>query len=80
MCLHSLRYTADTFVNTSAGVNVVNMALKMGHKAIEVENVYTHATEEALSSVATPSQIVLDNYKQKSINTDKIEDEELNCT
>lgn len=63
LCLHSLRHTADTIANTSAGANVVNTALKMGHKAINVENIYTHATEEALSSVATPSQMVLDNYK-----------------
>ena len=47
----------------------------MGHKAISVENVYTHATEEALSSVATPSQVVLDEYKKNPEN--KSEEEEL---
>lgn len=48
LCLHSLRHTADTIANTAKGANVVNTALMMGHKAISVENVYTHATEEAL--------------------------------
>lgn len=63
LCLHSLRHTADTIANTAAGANIVNTALMMGHKAITVENIYTHATEEALSSVKTPSQIVLEKYK-----------------
>lgn len=65
LCLHSLRHTADTIANTAKGANVVNTALMMGHKAISVENVYTHATEEALSSVTTPSQAVLDEYKKE---------------
>ena len=38
----------------------------MGHKSISVENVYTHATEEELSSVMTPSQAVLEEYKKDS--------------
>lgn len=75
LCLHSLRHTADTMANTAKNANVVNTALKMGHKAISVENVYTHATEEALSSVATPSQVVLDEYKKNP--EDKSEEEEL---
>lgn len=66
LCLHSLRHTADTMANTAKNANVVNTALKMGHKAISVENVYTHATEEALSSVMTPSQAVLEEYKKDS--------------
>lgn len=65
LCLHSLRHTADTIANTAKGANVVNTALMMGHKAISVENVYTHATEEALSSVTTPSQAVLDEYRKE---------------
>lgn len=44
---------------------MVNTALMMGHKAISVENVYTHATEEALGSVTTPSQAVLDEYRKE---------------
>lgn len=70
LCLHSLRHTADTMANTAKGANVVNTALMMGHTAISVENVYTHATDEALSSVRTPSQAVLDEYK-KSDSSEK---------
>lgn len=69
LSLHSLRHTADTIANTARGANVVNTALKFGHKAITVENVYTHATEEALSSVVTPSQAILESYKEKAQNT-----------
>lgn len=71
LCLHSLRHTADTIANTAKGANVVNTALMMGHKAINVENIYTHATEEALKTVATPSQVVLDSYKKDETKDDK---------
>lgn len=64
LCLHSLRHTADTIANTAKGANVVNTALMMGHTAVRTENVYTHATEEALSSVTTVSQALLDDYKK----------------
>lgn len=66
LCLHSLRHTADTIANTATGANIVNTALMMGHKAIKTENIYTHATEEALSKVTTPSQAILDQYKKKN--------------
>lgn len=76
LSLHSLRHTADSIANTAKGANVVNTALKMGHQAITVENVYTHATEEALSAVITPSQAVIPNYKKNNSSSgDK--DEEL---
>ena len=65
LCLHSLRHTSDSIANAAKGANVVNTALKMGHVAIQTENVYTHATEEGLSSVITPSQAILDEYKIK---------------
>lgn len=74
LCLHSLRHTTDTIANTAKGANVVNTALAMGHKAIATENVYTHATEEALSSIVTPSQAFLDDYKK---DTDTNKDDEL---
>ena len=61
--------------NTAKNANVVNTAFMMGHKAISVENVYTHATEDDLSSVTTPSQAVLDEYKKDTDNN--INDEEL---
>lgn len=75
LCLHSLRHTADTIANTAKGANVVNTALMMGHKAINVENIYTHATEEALSSVVTPSQAILDDYKKT--DDEKLKEKEL---
>lgn len=75
LCLHSLRHTADTIANTAKGANVVNTALMMGHKAVNVENIYTHATDEALSSVTTPSQAILEQYKKTS--QEKYSDEEL---
>ncbi len=65
LCLHSLRHTMDTIANSAKGANVVNTALMMGHRAITVENVYTHATDEALNSIVTPSQAVLDDYKKE---------------
>ena len=71
LSLHSLRHTADTMANTAKGANVVNTALMMGHRAIRTENVYTHATIEGLKSVKTPSQIALDDYKEKSESDDK---------
>ena len=71
LCLHSLRHTSDSFANAANGANVVNTALKMGHKAISTENVYTHATEEGMASVVTPSQVVLTDYKKDNNKTDR---------
>lgn len=68
LCLHSLRHTADTIANTAKDANVVNTAMMMGHKSINVENIYTHATEEALSSVTTPSQAILEKYKKDNLS------------
>lgn len=73
LCLHSLRHTADTIANTAKDANVVNTALMLGHRAISVENIYTHATEEALSSVTTPSQAVLKDYKPENGKVDDVE-------
>lgn len=66
LSFHALRHTSSTIANTSSNANVINTALKMGHKAIRTENIYTHATEEALSTVVTPSQELLDDYKKDS--------------
>lgn len=76
LCLHSLRHTADTIANTAKGANIVNTALAMGHKAITVENIYTHATEDALKTITTPSQVVLKDYSTKDI-VDESEEREL---
>lgn len=75
LCLHSLRHTADTIANTAKGANVVNTALAMGHNAIRTENIYTHATEEALSTITTPSQAVIDEYKNDKKKEDVSEEE-----
>lgn len=76
LCLHSLRHTMDSIANSASGANVVNTALMMGHRAVSVENVYTHATEEGLASVTTPSQAVLDDYRKKP-KAEDIDDKEL---
>lgn len=65
LCLHALRHTMDTIANTAKGANVVNTALAIGHTAIKTENIYTHATEEALSTIVTPSKAILEPYKEK---------------
>ena len=66
LCLHSLRHTYDSIANAQKGANIVNTALAMGHKSISTESVYTHATDEGLKSITTPSQAVLADYKKNS--------------
>lgn len=65
LSIYSLRHTSDTISNLN-GSNVVATALKMGHKAIRTENVYTHPTEEGLSQVVNPSEVVLEGYKKET--------------
>lgn len=72
LSIHSLRHTMDTIANSAKGANVINTALMMGHNAVNVENIYTHQTEEGLSSVTTPSQAILDDYKEDNTKSDKI--------
>ena len=72
LCLHSLRHTADTIANSAKGANVVNTAMAMGHKAISVENIYTHATEDALKTITTPSQAVLSEYSKKDTSEEEL--------
>lgn len=72
LCLHSLRHTADTIANSAKGANVVNTAMAMGHKAISVENIYTHATEDALKTITTPSQAVLSEYSKKNTSEEEL--------
>lgn len=64
LSINSLRHTAISIANSQANANIVNTALKVGHKAINTENIYTHATKDGISSVTTPSQAVLDDYKK----------------
>lgn len=65
LCLHSLRHTFDSIANSARNANVVNTALAMGHRAVSVENIYTHQIEEGLASITTPSKAVLEEYKKK---------------
>ena len=64
LCLHALRHTMTSIANSAKGANVVNTALMTGHTAIKTENIYTHATEEGLKSVITPSKAVLEGYRE----------------
>ena len=75
LCLHSLRHTYDSIANSQKGANIVNTALAMGHKSITTENVYTHATDEGLRSIVTPSQAVLAGYRRAD-NKEKTKEEE----
>ena len=65
LSINSLRHTAISIANNAKGANVVNTALMVGHKAINTENVYTHATKESLSAITTPSKAILDDYKKQ---------------
>lgn len=65
LSIYSLCHTSDTISNLN-GSNVVATAMKMGHKAIRTENVYTHPTEEGLSQVVNPSEVVLEGYKKET--------------
>ncbi|MBQ7428564.1 MAG: hypothetical protein IJV29_02765 [Butyrivibrio sp.] len=66
--LHSLRHTYDSIANSQKGANIVNTALSMGHKSLASEGAYLHATDEGLSSITTPSQAVLDEYKKGEVD------------
>lgn len=44
--------------------NITNTALSMGHKSLASQGAYLHAIDEGLSSIITPSQAVLDEYKK----------------
>lgn len=78
LSVHSLRHTAITIANTAKNANVINTALMAGHTAITTENIYTHTNIEALKNIATISDVVLDNNKDKTNNTkENIDDEEL---
>ena len=46
--------------------------MAMGHKAISVENIYTHATEDALKTITTPSQAVLSEYSKKDTSEEEL--------
>lgn len=66
LSLHTCRHTYDSIANTAKGANPIATALSMGHKSINVENVYTHLTENARKEIKTASSEVLGIQKDKS--------------
>ena len=73
--LHTCRHTYDSIANNAKGANPIATALSMGHKSIDVENVYTHLTENAQKEIKTASSEVLGLTQMHSNNT-LSEDEE----
>lgn len=59
LSVHALRHTAITLANTAKDSNVINTALMAGHTAIRTENIYTHANIDALKTVKTAGDLVL---------------------
>ena len=59
LSLHTCRHTYDSIANTAKGANPIATALSMGHKSINVENVYTHMTENAQKDIKTASGEIL---------------------
>lgn len=70
LSVHALRHTAITIANTAPNSNVINTALMAGHTAIRTENIYTHTNIDALKTVKTASNMILN---KNSIEDDKIE-------
>lgn len=66
LSLHTCRHTYDSIANTAKGANPIATALSMGHKSINVENVYTHLTENARKEIKTASSEVLGIQKDES--------------
>lgn len=65
LSVHALRHTAITLANTVQGANVINTALMAGHTAIRTENIYTHTNIEALKTIKTISDVVINDKKEK---------------
>lgn len=59
LSLHTCRHTYDSIANTAKGANPIATALSMGHKSINVENIYTHMTENARKEIKTASSEIL---------------------
>lgn len=59
LSLHTCRHTYDSIANTAKNANPIATAISMGHRAINVENVYTHMTENARREIKTASSEVL---------------------
>lgn len=73
--VHALRHTAITIANTAPNSNVINTALMAGHTAIRTENIYTHTNIDALKTVKTASDIILNNNYAEDNKTEINEEE-----
>ena len=65
LSLHACRHTYDSIANTAKGANPIATALSMGHKSINVENIYTHMTENARKEIKTASSEILGLNQQE---------------
>lgn len=78
LSLHTCRHTYDSIANTAKGANPIATALSMGHKGINVENVYTHITENAQKEIKTASSEILGlDQSQDSVNGLSPEEEKM---
>lgn len=75
--VHALRHTAITIANTAPNSNVINTALMAGHTAIRTENIYTHSNINALKTIKTASETVLNLKKEDKNETENHSDKEL---
>lgn len=66
--IHALRHTAITIANTAPGSNVINTALMAGHTAIRTENIYTHSNFDALKTIKTAGEVVLNHKTEDPID------------
>lgn len=78
LSLHTCRHTYDSIANTAKGANPIATALSMGHKGINVENVYTHITENAQKEIKTASSEILGlDQSQNSVSGLSPEEEKM---
>ena len=64
--VHAIRHTGITLANTAPNGNRINTALMAGHKNEKTQNIYTHTNIEALKSIKTASELVLNIKDEKS--------------
>ena len=73
--VHALRHTGITLANSAQGSNRINTALMAGHRDERTQNIYTHANIEALKSIKTAGELVL-NIKEDKQNAEKDDKEQ----
>ena len=75
LCLHSLRHTMNSYANMSSRGNSLVTSMMLGHTREVNEKVYTHANEEILKTIQTPSKLFLEEKDKKEKIKDFDEDE-----